>query len=105
MSSTFRAAAPFLATALLLTPVVGHAADAGRYYVATPAAAPAQQMLITSGTVWKWRDTAFTASKGPQRENIMCEMIVQHAGKLSAFSAGGKVFDDAALTKCNAHAK
>ncbi|WP_010161495.1 CC_3452 family protein [Sphingomonas sp. PAMC 26617] len=99
------AAAPFLASALVLTPVAAQAADTGPYYVATPAAAPAQQTLITSGTVWKWRDTVFTASKSGQREFIMCELVAQRAGKLTAFTAGGKPFDDDALAKCNARAK
>lgn len=105
MSTFLRAAAPFLASALVLAPAISHAADAGPYYVATPAAAPAQQMLITSGTIWKWRDTAFTANKGGQREFIMCELVAQRAGKLAAFSAGGKAFDTDALAKCNARAK
>ncbi|RYD22570.1 MAG: hypothetical protein EOP89_12665 [Lysobacteraceae bacterium] len=105
MISFARTAAPILAAALALTPAIGNAAEAGPYYVATPAAAPAQQTLITSGTVWKWRDTVFTASKGGQREFIMCELVAQRAGKLTAFTAGGKAFDDDALAKCNARAK
>ena len=105
MTSIFRAAACFLASAAVIAPAMASAADSGPYYVATPAAAPAQQMLITSGTVWKWHEPAFTANKGPQREAIMCQMIAQHAGKLAAFSAGGKAFDTDALTKCNTRAK
>lgn len=105
MPSIFRAAAPFLAATLLSAPALSHAADPIPYYVATPTAAPAQQILITSGTVWKLRNTDFTANRGPQREGIMCEMVAQQAGKLSAFSAGGKPFDTAALAKCNTRAR
>lgn len=105
MPSILRATAPFLAATLLFAPALGHAADPAPYYVATPTAAPAQQILITSGTVWKLRNTDFTANKGPQREGIMCQMVAQHAGKLSAFTVGGKPFDDAALAKCNARAR
>lgn len=105
MSSFFRAAAPFLLPALLAVPAIGHSADTGPYYVATPSAAPAQETLITSGTLWKWHEPAFTAAKGPQREAIMCEMVAQRAGKLTAFSAGGKAFEPDALAKCNTRAK
>lgn len=105
MSSILRAAAPFLLSALLAVPAIGHAADGGPYYVATPSAAPAQETLITSGTIWKWHEPAFTANKGPQREAIMCEMVVRHTGKLTAFSAGGKALEPDALAKCNTRAK
>ena len=105
MSSILRAAAPFLLPALLAVPAIGQAADSAPYYVATPSAAPAQDTLITSGTLWKWHEPAFTANKGPQREAIMCQMVAQHAGKLTAFSAGGKAFEPDALAKCNARAK
>lgn len=105
MLSILRAAAPIMLSAAMIVPTIANAAETGPYYVATPSAAPAQATLITSGTLWKWRDTAFTANKGPQREAIMCEMVAQHAGKLTAFSAGGKAFDADALAKCNGHAK
>ena len=81
------------------------AAETSAYYAATPVAAPAKTMLITSGTVWKWNETAYTASKGPQREGIVCEMIAQRAGKLTAFTVAGQPLDADALAKCNARAK
>ena len=98
-------AAAALVSAALVAPVAAHAADAGPYYAATPVAAPAKTMLITSGTVWKWNTSAFTANKATQRDVIMCEMVVKGAGKLSSFTAGGQAFDAAALDKCNARAK
>jgi len=94
-----------LVSVTLLTPIAGHAADTGPYYAATPVAVPSKTTLITSGTVWKWNTTAFTAIKGPQREAIMCEMVAKSAGKLSAFTAGSQTFDATALEKCNARAK
>jgi hypothetical protein len=94
-----------VASAALLTPFTANAAETGPYYAATPIAAPAKPTLITNGTVWKWNETAFTANKGPQREGIVCEMIAQRAGKLSAFTAAGQPFDADALAKCNARAK
>lgn len=88
-----------------LSPIAAHAAEGGPYYAATPVAAPTKTTLITSGTVWRWNATAFTATKGPQREAIMCEMVVKSTGKLASFTAGGQAFDTAALDKCNARAK
>lgn len=96
--AAFMVTVPFAAS-------VADAADASPYYAATPVAAPAKTMLITNGTVWKWTDTAFTANKGPQREGVVCEMIAQRAGKLSAFSVAGQPLDADALAKCNARAK
>lgn len=98
------AAAALVSTALL-SPIAVHAADAGPYYAATPIAAPAKTTLITSGTVWKWNTTAFTANKATQRDAIMCELVAKSTGKLSGFTAGGQSFDAPALEKCNARAK
>ncbi len=97
-------AAAALVSIAALSPIAAQAAD-GPYYAATPVAAPTKTLLITNGTVWKWNTTAFTANKGPQREAIMCEMVVKSAGKLASFSAGGQSFDAPALEKCNARAK
>ena len=105
MTRLFSLAAAALVSATLLTPIAVHAADAGPYYAATPVATPSKTLLITNGTVWKWNQPVYTANKGPQREAIMCEMVVQRAGKLSAFTAGGQAFDATALEKCNARAK
>lgn len=105
MTRFLSVAAALAASAVLLTPVAGHAQGPGGYYAATPVVAPSKTMLITSGTVWRWQDTAYTANKGPQRPAIMCELVAQRAGKLSAFTAGGQPLDGAALDKCNARAK
>lgn len=98
-------AAAVLASAALLTPVAANAADGEPYYAATPVTAPTKTVLITSGTLWKWNNTAFTAAKGPQRDGIVCELVAQRAGKLAAFTVAGQAFDADALAKCNARAK
>ena len=55
--------------------------------------------------MWKWQDTAFVANKAPERETIVCELIVQRVGALSAFTVAGQALDADALAKCNARAK
>ena len=104
MNRLFSLAAAALVSAAALSPVAASAAD-GPYYAAIPVAAPAKTTLITSGTVWKWNTTAFTANKATQRDAIMCEMVAKTTGKLTAFTAGGQPFDAPALEKCNARAK
>ena len=81
------------------------AAQSGPYYVATPAAAPTKTSLVTRSTLWKLSNNAYVAPRGTDRDAILCELLARETGKLAAFSAGGKAFDDAALTKCNARAK
>ncbi|WP_353204536.1 hypothetical protein [Sphingomonas sp.] len=104
MTRLLSLAAAVLVSAASLSPFAAQAAD-GPYYAATPVAAPAKTLLITSGTVWKWNTTAFTANKATQRDAIMCEMVAKSTGKLVSFSAGGQPFDAPALEKCNARAK
>ena len=105
MTRIFSIAAALLGSAMLLSPVGSQAQEPAGYYVAIPVAQPAKTSLITSNMMWKWRDTAFTANKAPARDNIVCQMIVQRAGALSAFTADGQAFDADALAKCNARAK
>ncbi|PTS87634.1 hypothetical protein DBR17_05650 [Sphingomonas sp. HMWF008] len=97
-------AAAAIVSAALLSPVAATAGEAP-YYAATPVTAPAKTTLITSGTVWKWHTTAFTANKATQRDAIMCELVAKSTGKLASFTAGGQEFDAASLEKCNARAK
>lgn len=96
-----------LAAAPLFGAGAAIAQTAGGYYTATPVAAPApaRTSLITHDTVWKFRDGAFSASKAPEREMVLCQLVSQRVGKLSSFTVGGAAFDDASLTKCNAKAQ
>lgn len=99
-------AAALAGSALLLAPVAADAQmPAAGYYTATPVAKPTKMSLVTHTTVWKWHETAFVADKAPERENVVCELIVQRVGALSAFTVGGAAIDADALAKCNARAK
>ena len=98
-------AAALAGSVMALSPTAGIAQVPGGYYTATPVAQPTKTSFITSNLMWKWRDTAFTANKTNSRDGIVCQMIVQRAGALSAFTAGGQAFDAEALAKCNARAK
>lgn len=93
-----------LAAAPLFGAGAAIAQTAGGYYTATPAAAPVKTSLITHDTVWKFRDGAFNASKAPEREMVLCQLVAQRVGKLSAFTVGGAPFDEASLAKCNTKA-
>lgn len=74
------------------------------YYTATPIDAPTKTSLITRDTVWKLRDGTFNAAKAPEREMVLCQLVAQRVGKLSAFTVGGAAFDTDTLAKCNAKA-
>ena len=97
-------AAALAASATLLGATAGHAQSAN-YYTATPVAKPTKTSFVTRDTVWKWRDSAFVARQGSDRDSIMCSLVAQRAGKLSAFTVGGAALAADALEKCNAKAK
>ncbi len=92
------------ATLLALAPAPATAQGNG-YYRATLASAAAKPTLITRDTVWRCTDTTCVAGKATARDTIVCELVVQRAGTLTAFSANGTTFDAAALEKCNARGK
>lgn len=102
MTRIIAAAAALLASATLISTTAG--AQSAGYYSATPVAAPTKVSIITSGTLWKCTDGVCTAKKSTQRDQIMCQMVVQRVGALSAFTAGGTAFEAEALAKCNARA-
>ena len=104
MTRILSIAAALAGSVMLLAPVASQAQASG-YYTAVPVAKPAKTNVITNSMLWKWNDTAFTAGKAPARDAIVCQLIVQHAGALSSFTAGGTAFDADALAKCNARAK
>lgn len=106
MTRTLSLAAAFVGSAMLLAPFAAEAqAPAAGYYTATPVAKPDKTNLITRSTVWKWRDTAYTANKAPEREIVLCQLVAQRVGTLSAFTVAGQAFDADALAKCNTRAK
>lgn len=96
--------AAMAASALMIAPVAASAQTSG-YYNATPATAPSKTTVITSGTLWKCVDGVCGAAKSTQRDVIMCQMVAQRIGKLTAFTVAGAAFDEATLAKCNTVAR
>jgi hypothetical protein len=98
----------FIGALVISTLMVGTAANAQPqgpgYYAATPVEAPTKTSIITRETLWKFRDGAFTASKQPERDLILCQLVAQRVGKLASFTAGGQALDADSLAKCNAKA-
>ena len=86
-------AAALVGTVMLLSPIAGQAQAPTGYYTAVPVAKPTKTSLVTHTTVWKWQDTAFVANKAPERENVVCELIAQRVGALSAFTVAGQALD------------
>ena len=102
----FYAVAAAAAATLALTPAASFAQSPARgYYAATPAAAPSKATLVTRSTVWKCGEGVCVAKQANARDNIVCELVVREVGTLTAFSAGGAAFDEAALAKCNTKAR
>lgn len=97
-------AAALATSVALVAPMTAHAQAAG-YYTATPVAAPAKASVITSGTLWKCNGGVCTAAKSTQRDVIMCQMVVQRVGALSAFTVAGTALDADSLAKCNERAR
>ncbi len=93
-------------SSMLLSSTIANAqpAEGPGYYTATPVAAPTKSSLITRDTVWKLHDGAFNASKAPEREIVLCQLVAQRVGKLSSFTVGGQAVDADTLAKCNAKA-
>ncbi len=98
-------AAAVASSVLLFSATAATAQQPAGYYAATPAAAPARDTLITSGTLWKCAGGVCVANKAPLRDVIICQIVAQNVGQLTAFTAGGTALDATALAKCNAHAK
>ncbi len=101
--------APRILTALAVTTMFGSTTAFAQpqgpgYYAATPVEAPSKTSLITRDTVWKFRDGAFTASKQPERDIVLCQLVAQRVGKLTSFTVGGQALDADTLAKCNAKA-
>jgi len=90
--------------AALVSPAVAQARGA-TYYIATPAAAPAQASYVTRNALWSCNAGVCTADKAADRADFVCQRIAKSVGKLESFSAGGSALDADALAKCNAKAK
>jgi hypothetical protein len=97
-------ASAVVASAALLAAAGAPAQVVRSYYVATPAAAPAKDRLLTHSTPWRLQGASFVAPQAPERDLVLCQLVAKDVGQLSSFSAGGKAFDAATLDKCNARA-
>lgn len=91
-------------TSAALLAAAGVQAQSPAYYVATPAATPGKDRLMTRATPWRLQNGAFVAARAPERDQVLCQLVARDVGGLSAFSVGGKAYDAAALDKCNAKA-
>ncbi|VVS98512.1 conserved exported hypothetical protein [Sphingomonas sp. EC-HK361] len=98
-------AAAFATSAALLGATASHAQSPTGYYVAVPAAAPTKASLITRSTPWSLHDGSYVANKAPERDGVLCELVVKSVGKLNSFTVAGKAYDAPALDKCNSKAK
>jgi hypothetical protein len=98
-----------LAAAVLVgSTMIAATADAqtpGGYYVAQPAAQPAKTRLMTRSTPWSLQGDRYVAARAPERDGVLCKLVVKQAGALTAFTVGGKAYDAEQLAKCNAYAK
>jgi hypothetical protein len=88
-----------LSTTMLPVAVV---AQAPAFYVATPAQAPARAQVVTRSTLWHARGSNYLAARGPERPAILCRVLADEIGRLSAFSADGVALDADQLARCNA---
>ncbi len=100
----FLSLAAALTTSIMLLGATAHA-QSGPYYSATPVAAPTKASVITAGNLWKCANGVCSAREATQRDIVMCQMIAQRVGTLSAFAVKGTAFDEATLAKCNTSAR
>ncbi|MBW6522845.1 hypothetical protein KZ810_04975 [Sphingomonas sp. RHCKR47] len=100
-----RIASAIVATAAILAAAGVQAETPTGYYVATPVAKVEKTRLITRSTLWSQQNGAFVAARAPERDTVLCQLVARDVGGLSAFSVGGKAYDDAQLEKCNGKAK
>lgn len=75
------------------------------YYVAVPAAQPAKSTLMTRETPWSLRGNAYVAARAPERDTVLCQLVVKKTGALASFTVAGKAYEADQLAKCNAVAK
>lgn len=94
-----------LAAASLIVAAAPASAQGGAYYSATPAGKLKKASVVTRNTIWKCTDGVCTANKGTERDGVLCELVVQRVGELSAFTVGGAAYDADALKRCNARAR
>lgn len=90
---------------LALGATSGPAFASGVHYRVVPATAPAEVRLIVRDIVWRCGSGGCTAPQNGSRAEIVCSSLAREIGVLASFSAGGRVFDAAALENCNRRAR
>ena len=94
-----------LSTAVATLFAAGTAQAQPAYYVATPAGAVAKAQLMTRSTPWRLQDGVYVAGRAPERDLVLCQLVVKEAGPLQAFAVAGKAFDADTLAACNTKAR
>lgn len=87
-----------------LASIVSLAAPAAAHYVAVPEVAQTK-IIPLQGLVWQCDAGACTAEEGRSRPEVVCASLAKKVGAVRSFAAGDRVFDAAALKKCNARTK
>lgn len=90
------AAALFVASAAQAQPA---------YYVAVPVMPAVKTQLMTRATPWTLQNGAYLAGRAPERDLVLCQLVVRSTGPLQSFAVAGKAFEADALAACNAKAK
>ena len=91
-----------LVVAGTLVTAAANAQAPGGYYVAVPAAQPAQAHFVTRTAAWRMQGDAYVANQAPERPEILCQLVAGKAGALASFSVKGQPLDADQLAKCNA---
>lgn len=79
-------------------------AQAAPYYRAEFAHPLASTQLVERGLLWSCADQACVAVESNSRDAVICSALARKLGKVTAFSAGGRAFDDSKLAACNSRA-
>ncbi len=94
-----------LATAALLAAGAAGAQAPIAYYVAVPAAPATKARLMTHSTPWTLEGGSYVASRAPERDLVVCQLVAREAGRLQSFAVAGKPLDADALGTCNSKAR
>ena len=106
MTRMLSVAAAIAASATLIGAAGGTARAQGpAYYVAVPEGQPSKTDVITRSTPWKLSNGRYIAARAPERDLVLCQVLVRNVGRLQSFSAGGQALAGDQLDKCNSRAK
>jgi hypothetical protein len=92
-------------TAFLFTGTATTAFAQGSGYSFSSGGAASLTKVIVRDTLWRCVDGTCTTPSITSRPEVACAAVARKVGKLSSFNAAGRVFDEAALSKCNTKAR